>query len=448
MKKIYTYLFILTLGVTNAQTKENKFMNGESQYDSWALSLFVGPSSIYTGDLRTDETAFKLGIAGQLGVTKWFNHAFGVEGLLQFGKTRQTNATPNLDGNTKYLGLSFNGMLNLNTVFRRGDLVGNRKWNAYVYAGMGFMDFTARVRNTKTNVTTVYKNNFPRRSAYVQGGAILSRRLNDNFDISARANFMLNGRDMFDGVASTKHANAQERLLTASIGITYHFGTKEKLVWSDPYALKLKDALSKQELNKPVNKILNLNDDDNDGVVNEFDKEPNTLSNAVVDGAGRALDTDNDGVADGIDKCPLVKGEQKNNGCPSEVSKKIVQENELDALNLSLRGIQFDTSKAIIKTEFYSVLNNAVSVVKKLPNQKFMITGYTDCLGNLDSNQKLSERRANSVKNYLIKNGVSKSQIFVNGLGENSPLHYCSPCNSCSKEEHKENRRIEIKILN
>ncbi|PQJ68905.1 OmpA family protein [Polaribacter butkevichii] len=448
MKKFYTYLFILTLGVTNAQTKENKFMNGESQYDSWALSLFVGPSSIYTGDLRTDETAFKFGVDAQIGATKWFNHGFGLETLLQFGKTKQTNGTRNMNGNTKYVGLSVNGLINLNSVFRRGDLQSKRKWNLYAYAGLGIMDFTSRVTNTKTNITTEFKNDGPWRGLYVQGGAIISRKLNKKFDISARANFLHSGRDMFDGVKKTNVSVSEERLLTASIGITYHFGTKEKLVWSDPYELRLKDALSKQELNKPVNKILDLNDDDNDGVVNEFDKEPNTLSNAVVDGAGRALDTDNDGVADGIDKCPLVKGEQKNNGCSSEVSKKIVQENELDALNLSLRGIQFDTSKAIIKTEFYSVLNNAVSVVKKMPNKKFMITGYTDCLGNLDSNQRLSERRANSVKNYLIKNGVSKSQIFVNGLGENSPLHYCSPCNSCSKEEHKENRRIEIKILN
>ena len=431
---------------SNAQEeKESRFINGESEYDSWSISAYIGPNSIYTGDLLTDESGFKFGIETQLGVTKWFNHAFGVEGLLQIGKTKQTVATSNMKGKTTFVGLSMNGVLNLNTVFRRGDLTGKRKWNAYVYAGVGVMDFKSEATNTITNVTASFSNDgFPLRSLYSQGGAILSRRLNDNFDISARANFLLSGRDKFDGVLSTKHANAQERLLTGTIGVTYHFGTKEKLVWSDPFDFKVKQALKDMKPETPKVTI-DLNDDDADGVVNQFDKEPNTVAMAIVDGAGRAIDTDLDGVPDGIDKCPLVKGEANNNGCPKVEEVKQVN---LDNINLSLKGITFDTAKSIIKPQFYGILNNAVQTLNSYPNKRFMVIGYTDCVGNYASNQKLSERRANAVKTYLINKGVSSSVISAIGEGENNPINECSSCNSCSREEHKENRRIEIKVVN
>lgn len=462
-KIFYAICFFSITGIANSQEKNSKYVNGESNYDSWSLSGYLGPSSIYTGDLRTDEAAFKFGIAGEIGATKWFNHGFGVETLLQFGKTRQTNATPNTSGNTTYLGLSFNGMLNLNSVFRRGDLIGERKWNAYAYAGIGIMDFTSKVTNTITNRTTEFKNDAPWRSIYVQGGAILSRKLNDKFDISARANFLLSGRDMFDGVESTKHANAQEQLLTATIGITYHFGKKEKLVWSDPLDYKLKNALANLKLT-------------NTTTTKSLDSVANVALNKGT------LDQDKDGVLDAMDKCPTIKGKKENGGCPemmntekiiNNILEELVTEksnasikpkyynklnkvvtafrdnikNILDDLNFNLEGINFDTNKAIIKPEYFNQLNEAAKTLNSNKDKKFIIYGYTDCLGNFSSNQILSEKRALSIRNYLIERGVSSSQLQAVGKGENSPLNTCTPCNSCSKIEHDQNRRIEFKLV-
>jgi OOP family OmpA-OmpF porin len=430
--------------VANAQTKKNKFINGESNYNSWSLSAYVGPSSIYTGNLLTDASGFKFGIDAQLGVTKWFNHSFGVEGLLQLGKTKQTKGIPNTKGNTEYIGFALNGVVNLNSIFRRADLAGPRKWNVYAYTGLGLMDFTSEVTNTLTNTTTEYKNDDLARSLYVQTGAILSRKINNNFDISLRANFLLSGKDLFDGVPSTSFAASEERLITGSIGVTYHFGNKEKLVWSDPLEFRLKNVLSELEALKDNKQVLDVNDDDKDGVINEFDKEPNTLVNAIVDGAGRALDTDNDGVANGIDKCPSAKGEISNGGCPT----KKTQEKDLEKLNFELKSIKFDKDKAVIKAQYFSILDNAVSVMKKYSKEKFMITGYTDCRGDVSLNQGLSEKRANAVKLYLLDKGIAVSQIFSYGKGENAPISSCVTCSSCSKDELYENRRVEIKVLN
>jgi OOP family OmpA-OmpF porin len=86
--------------------------------------------------------------------------------------------------------------------------------------------------------------------------------------------------------------------------------------------------------------------------------------------------------------------------------------------------------------------------MKKYSNEKFMITGYTDCRGGVSSNQGLSERRANAVKGYLLDKGVSISQIFSFGKGEKAPLNFCDPCSSCNKDDLYENRRVEIKVLN
>jgi outer membrane protein OmpA-like peptidoglycan-associated protein len=78
---------------------------------------------------------------------------------------------------------------------------------------------------------------------------------------------------------------------------------------------------------------------------------------------------------------------------------------------------------------------------------KIELSSHTDARGNAAYNQKLSQARAQSCVDYLIKKGVPKTSIVAKGYGETQLLNRCKDGVQCSEEEHQENRRTEIKIL-
>lgn len=176
-------------------------------------------------------------------------------------------------------------------------------------------------------------------------------------------------------------------------------------------------------------------DADSDGVIDSKDKCPNEAGPAENNGCPWP-DTDNDGVLDKDDDCPKVAGLASNNGCP-EVSVKDIA--KLEAL---FKTVYFETNKANFKAETISKLNEAIEIIVKYPTAKFAISGHTDSIGNNESNMKLSEERANAVKNYLVSKGVSASNLTAKGFGETQPVE-----SNMYKKGRAANRRVEIKLI-
>ena len=116
---------------------------------------------------------------------------------------------------------------------------------------------------------------------------------------------------------------------------------------------------------------------------------------------------------------------------PAPVEKKIV-----------LRGINFDFDKANIKPEFEPVLDEGVDILKANPNVKIVIGGHTDSTGDEAYNQKLSERRAQSVLEYFAGKGIAKSRMQAVGYGETKPI-----ADNKTREGRALNRRVEIKVM-
>jgi outer membrane protein OmpA-like peptidoglycan-associated protein len=105
--------------------------------------------------------------------------------------------------------------------------------------------------------------------------------------------------------------------------------------------------------------------------------------------------------------------------------------------------ILFDTNKSTIKSTSTTVLNELGKALQDNPTVKVKITGHTDSDGKELDNQKLSEQRAESVKNYLVTNfGIDKNKIITNGKGENSPI-----ADNSKEEGKKQNRRVEFNII-
>jgi len=99
------------------------------------------------------------------------------------------------------------------------------------------------------------------------------------------------------------------------------------------------------------------------------------------------------------------------------------------------------TAKNLIDTRLLPVLANN-------PGSKMEIASHTDSRGSATANQSLSERRAQSVVNYLISKGVNNSRLVANGYGERRLKNRCADGISCTEREHAANRRTEFRLIN
>lgn len=104
-------------------------------------------------------------------------------------------------------------------------------------------------------------------------------------------------------------------------------------------------------------------------------------------------------------------------------------------------GMQFDVNKFDVPASGTSNLKELTEVLKKYEETDILIEGHTDSSGDDDLNQTLSEKRAGSVKNYLIAQGITANRISSIGYGENQPV-----ADNETVEGKAQNRRVEVAI--
>ena len=146
----------------------------------------------------------------------------------------------------------------------------------------------------------------------------------------------------------------------------------------------------------PLPKVVPPKDDDMDGVINKFDKCPNTLRCAPVD----------------------------YQGC------------------WHIGMVYFDFDKYNIKPEYYKTLDEIAYVVKQNPSVELQVMCHTDAKGSKKYNIALSKKRCEAVKNYLINKGVFPGRIITLYYGETKPV---APNDTARHRAF--NRRAEFKIL-
>jgi outer membrane protein OmpA-like peptidoglycan-associated protein/tetratricopeptide (TPR) repeat protein len=108
--------------------------------------------------------------------------------------------------------------------------------------------------------------------------------------------------------------------------------------------------------------------------------------------------------------------------------------------------IYFDFDKSDIRMEAAIDLEKILDVLNQYPNMKLDIRSHTDSRGSFKYNEALSDRRAKSTINWLIKNGVNKNRLVGKGYGENQLVNQCSDGVECTEDEHQLNRRSEFLI--
>ncbi|MGD2129994.1 MAG: OmpA family protein [Lysobacterales bacterium] len=218
----------------------------------------------------------------------------------------------------------------------------------------------------------------------LNGGVGVAGQLSKHLSARAQIIYRLNG----DDESQPRFSNYGDVIYT--VALSFDFGGKEPPPPPPP------PAEPPPPPPPPPNPDL-----DGDGVPNERDKCPNTRQGAVVD----------------LDGC------------------------EVEAV-IELQGVHFDFDKATLRPEAKKILDEAAALLQEHERVIVEVAGHTDSTGPEDYNQGLSERRANSVRDYLISKGVTATRMTARGYGETRPV-----ATNDTKEGRAENRRVELVVL-
>ena len=373
---------------------------------------YVAPAIVYTDD-DSDRDIDDSVAGGQIRFGRALNEHLSVEGLLGYS---------NIDGvysAEKHLDFS----ANLLTYFDR-----DRAFAPYVMFGIGYLGVDYETSGDENRATgslglgfnwRMGQSNFSIRGEY---RARLAYEKNDNLldnisMIGVQFNFggdkpepagPLNTDSDGDGVSERDGDGDGDRI-----------GDKT-------------DQCPNTPMGVPVDRVGCSLDSDGDGVTTDKDRCPGSRIGAVVDMYGCARDDDGDGVPNHLDRCPNTKAGVRTdfNGCEF---KDIIR----------LPGVNFETGidRLLLGTE--SILVNAAATLKKHSDLQIEVAGHTDSVGQGDANYGLSERRAKTVRDYLIRYGVAADRLTARGYGESQPIS-----DNDTAQGRAANRRVELRIVN
>jgi len=445
--------------------------------NSWAVGVGL-TNFIMHGDMRSigtsdDTNYWNFGVMAY--VDKMFNPLLGLElkasyskisgGAQYFSDVYELLYVDNtvIRDDMKFDGRAYGAELNLIFSFSNLYRTTATKWSANGYFGIGYHQYNSALyerlddgsfnkipdadfgkniaRNSENEASSIYLS--------MQLG--LKRSITKKLDLELRSGLYFNYEDHLDAAISNKQD--WETFFVTSIGVSLKLGKK-----------KIFTIMGDETSGPGQFKII---DTDNDGVMDQLDAEPNTPEGVMVYGNGKAVDSDKDGLPDYKDKCPLVYGPISNQGCPLDIDtdgdgimdsvdlcpntpgvienrgcpKQQVGDN-IHQISLLAASIYFDTDSDKIKNVSLSTIDEIIGLMKKIPDVKFIIEGHTDSRNSESYNRFLSDRRAASVKKYMIKQGVPSGRLESKGYGESRPKFSNETAGG-----RQLNRRVEIKPI-
>lgn len=484
MKRILFFLFLsLFTSTIYSQTVKNDIIKRNplelDNNNTWAVGGGFS-NFIMHGDLRSIGTG-NLGNFWNLGayayVDKMFNPLLGIEFKVNYSKISggaqyfsdvydilyldQTQITNNLF----FKGTAYGAELNVIVSFSNLYIANADKWHITGYFGAGYHQYDSalyeKLPNGSNKLLVDFGKNPTRNSVnqassiYVSGQLGIKYRINKRVDLEVRPSWYFNYEDHLDATISNKQD--WETFFVTHVGIVVKLGKKKIFtIWGDDKKIK--------------EKKFEVIDTDKDGVIDELDADPNTPIGVLVYGNGTPVDSDQDGVPDYIDKCPFEKGRADNDGCPFIGDKdrdgipdrddkcpdvkglerfegcpdaNSLRVTELVTVMSYSKNIYFNTDSNSIRSGFYyTMLDDVAEIMLKNKDVTFSVSGYTDDVGSEEYNLKLSERRANEARNYLIERGVETDRVSAKGYGKIDPTY-----SNETAQGKQLNRRVEIKSV-
>ncbi len=373
---------------------------------------------------------------------------------------------------TKWVAGTVNGIIVVNNM--RFDKP-HRKVNLYLVLGAGANKYSTTTAPNDTPAAKVYSKSIEDRTgkllAHANAGAGIAFRISPKFNIALEHNVkmamggtidLMDGRENFNpGGIDVDRTPYRDLMNYTHVRLNFNLGDKDKkvepLYWVNPLTPVINDIAELKA--RPV---LDMADDDNDGVFNSFDKEDETPEGAPVNAAGVALDSDGDGVKDYMDKEPFSPPGFKINGegvamIPPEPKVTEDDVNKIVAAKLAdfkttfkgnkgtltdwfLPMIHYNFNHYDIRKEEYGKLYQVATVMKNNPDIRIAVVGHTDKTAKDSYNNVLSYNRAMAAIQHLVNvHGIDRSRLVLNYGGEGATL---IPTDGRSFM----NRRVEFKV--
>lgn len=179
--------------------------------------------------------------------------------------------------------------------------------------------------------------------------------------------------------------------------------------------------------------LMGCPDNDGDGIANADDRCPDQRGTARFNGCP---DSDSDGTPDPDDRCVNEPGPVSNLGCPE------IAEEDKTIIEFAIQNVNFETGSATLTASSRDVLDQVADILNRYPAYSLAIGGHTDSVGSEETNQRLSERRAQAVYNYLVnEDGIDPSRMTATGYGESQPI-----ASNINREGRSQNRRVEFDL--
>lgn len=378
---------------------QNTVLKAAEDNDSWYVSPMLSLIKVDSDRQADDDVGFMLGIGKQVN-DKWNLEVNAVYDNLDFDS---------LSGEYKQRGLMLDGLY----FFDRRTVM-----QTYGIIGAGVMSTDTGINDSTNPMLNI-------------GVGIMQQVTDGGMKFRADIRYRMDMDD--ESVATEDEFND----FMFNVGLTIPFGGKQ-------HSEVMESSNAKQ-----ANAVVEQNDSDADGVMDDQDNCTSTLKGVSVDSNGceiakssksdsktdvvaKESDSDNDGVVDSLDKCTSTEAGVAVDlkGCKLEKS-------------FVLKGVSFLISSDELTEESKTVLNDVATVLNKNKELEIEVAGYTDNRGNPEFNDKLSKLRAESVKTYLVSKGVAAEQMHAKGYGDDKPVD-----NNETSEGRSNNRRVELHILN
>jgi OOP family OmpA-OmpF porin len=406
-----------------------------SEYRRWSVGVDAGLLTPYTIFRGKEDFLYPQNEFGYGGYLKYqMLPSFGIQANILKGYVSGENSA---DGTFQKFRTDLKYAASLSGNFTVANINWRHKHGViqpYLTAGAGIMGFNVVLTNANGN-QNLFKTDGNVTQYYIPVGVGLKINLAPgiNLDLGYDVNFV--DGDNFDGFT---YGARNDKFSYAHGGLEFALGKRSKpqlATYNPVNAMRVEYTLEEMRLQRQLADERERNE-----------RLRNDLNTTNANLAKLTVDSDGDGVSDMFDKCPNTPaGTQVDGaGCPLPVKKPDVKvyvtEQDKMVVNEAVKNLEFDFGKATIRTHSLASLDKLAQLLID-KNFSLKLAGYTDNVGSVQANLKLSKERANAIKDYLVSKGASANNITAEGYGKAHPI-------ATNKTEYGRqlNRRVEFSI--
>lgn len=386
-------------------------------YNRWTIEATVGQAKgirPYSNGYFSSDAGTFLGKpqanAFSVGARYMINPTFGFKGVLHYESIKNIKDNGSLPFEMQQIGLSVQGVVNASRLFNIQSYL--NRFSLLFHGGIKIDQMTSKTPN-------IIEHDHNYNVTEYNGGLVFG--VSPQFRITKKIAILLdvtvqnNYRQHFnwDGTYSDESNNLNGQLVSTTLGLTYSLGNNK--LHGDWQILRDPKLEEIEALDKRVGEMETLmNDTDKDGVPDYLDQENNSVAGVAVDTRGKMVDINRNGVPDELERYINNSTKESSEKSNADAVKRLINEGYVSTY--------FDTAKTQPTNVSTEGIDFIRTYLKNNPKASVSIYGHADEIGTNERNNRLSQARAESVKNILIKAGVDASRLNVVSVGEDTSV--------------------------